>query len=125
MPIKLTSATAVKIERKPLDSSFLLAGGYHPESKTLHLEFKSKDGHGKVLEYSNIPPEKATAVLDAADSHGKAYHEHIRPFYVGAPLGGFEQKDGDVKLAQLQAEQEKKGAAGAIQRVLTGMGKKP
>jgi hypothetical protein len=109
------------IERKPLDSSFLMSGGYHAPSQTLHLEFKDKSGNGKVLYYENVTPEKATQVLDAKDSHGSAYAKYIRPFYVGKPLAPVKQAEGSVKLSELQAEQQRAGAVGAIQRVMDRM----
>jgi KTSC domain-containing protein len=115
----LTSATAIKIERKPLDSSFLISAGYHPESQTLHLEFKDKNGNGQVMQYDNIPADTASAIIDAKDSHGKAYHASVRPFYVGKPLIPRTQED-----AAPPPKAQLKSAVNAIQGRLEAWGKK-
>lgn len=116
----------LQIDRKPLDSSFLLSAGYHPESQTLHLEFKDKSGNGQVMQYEKVPAEVASAVIDA-ESHGKAYHEHIRPTFVGKQLTPRTQSDYPrEQMRSRNAEQmkQKKGAVAAIQGRMEAWGKK-
>lgn len=70
---------------KPVESSQLAAIGYHPETKTLAIEFKSHAKPGapprknSVYHYANVDQEEWDA-FQAAKSHGAHFYAHIKPF---------------------------------------------
>lgn len=56
------------MERSRIESSFLRAIGYSPESQTLEVEFKS----GRIYQYMGVAPETYRALM-AAESVGNFY----------------------------------------------------
>jgi len=75
-------------------SSSLELAGYDPESRTLRLVFKRKQGpqsdrwpFARHYEYHAIPAELYCALLNAP-SIGKFFNRHIRPIYVGHLVKG-------------------------------------
>ena len=61
------------IPRDPLESSAILSAGYHPESRTLAIEFRG----GRVYHLSGVQPDKAAEFL-ASGSHGSYYALNLR-----------------------------------------------
>lgn len=58
-----------------VDSSWLAAVDYQPESATLLVRFKDKQGNFTVTaEYKNIPPELGFGLLNA-ESKGVFFHQ--------------------------------------------------
>lgn len=73
-----------KIEMVPLEggaSSAISALGYDPESRTLHVQFKT----GKTYTHEDVPLEKVAA-LTGARSVGSYYNTRIRPRHPGKIL---------------------------------------
>lgn len=67
------------IDRAPVsNSSAFTSVGYHPDTQTLALEFKS----GGVHHYTGVTQDEADALL-GAESIGKHFHAHIKPHYAG------------------------------------------
>lgn len=64
-----------------VESSSILAMGYDPEQRELHIQFKT----GKIYIYEGVPQEVYDHML-AADSIGSYFHKFIRSAY-GARLG--------------------------------------
>lgn len=61
------------IDRQPITSSAFTSVGYHPDTQTLAVEFKS----GGVHHYTGVSQDDADALL-AAESIGKHFHQHIK-----------------------------------------------
>lgn len=62
-----------KIEMTPVKSSSISEVGYDPESRTLHVRFKT----GASYEHKDVPLEKYASFTGAA-SAGKFYNTKIR-----------------------------------------------
>lgn len=56
----------------PVESSNIKAVGYHPESRTMHIQFKS-GGHYR---YADVPPETHEAFM-AAESKGGHFSKNF------------------------------------------------
>lgn len=65
----------------PLDSSVLTGHAYDPDTRTLHLGFKS----GDTWEYRDVPLEKVEALIGNA-SPGQYFGSKIRGHYAGRKL---------------------------------------
>jgi len=62
----------------PIDSSQIHAIGHHPESNTLRIQFKNKDGGaGSIYDYANFTAEHHQAFM-AAESKGSHFGKHIK-----------------------------------------------
>lgn len=72
-----------KIDMTPVKSSSISEVGYDPESRTLHVKFKT----GASYEHTDVPPEKYVA-LTGTESAGKFYNTKIRPAHAVAKLKG-------------------------------------
>lgn len=67
------------IAMQPVVSSQLAAIGHDAESNTLAIQFASKTGAGSLYHYRNFTAEDFTAFA-AAESVGKHFYAHIKPF---------------------------------------------
>lgn len=68
------------IELKPVESSQIHAIGHHPESNTLAVQFKGKDGTpGSIYHYQNFNADQF-AQFSSAESIGSHFYKHIKPF---------------------------------------------
>lgn len=107
------------MDRKPLNSFWLVSSGYDPDSKTMHLEIKDsrkgKDGQTvnrhQIVMYEGVPKETHDGLRAEHDrveagtagaSVGNYFHRAIKPFHVGRPLAKQEQPDGSVSWKDLQ-----------------------
>jgi len=62
-----------------VESSQIHAIGHHPESNTLAIQFKSKDGGpGSVYHYDNVTAADFAA-FKGAESIGSHFYKHIKP----------------------------------------------
>lgn len=75
----MTTNTVGKIALDVVESSQIHAIGYHAESQTLAIQFKSKAGAGSIYHYSNFPAEDFAAFRDA-ESKGAHFGKNIKPF---------------------------------------------
>lgn len=66
---------------RQVTSSNVKAVGFHPETGTLVVEFKS----GSKYAYHGVTDVQAKA-LEGAESVGGHFAKHIRPHFVGVPL---------------------------------------
>jgi hypothetical protein len=64
------------MERKPVESSNIESVGYDKATKVLEVKFKS----GSVYQYTNVPPEKHKALVEA-DSVGGYFSANIKEHY--------------------------------------------
>lgn len=67
------------ITMQPVVSSQLAAIGHDAESNTLAIQFASKSDPGSLYHYRNFTAEDFAAFA-AADSVGKHFYAHIKPF---------------------------------------------
>lgn len=65
------------IKLTPVKSSQIYAAGHDPDTKTLALQFKGKNGPGSVYHYPNMSAEKYADFLKAP-SLGKFFAAHIK-----------------------------------------------
>lgn len=72
-------ATRQEITMQPVESSQIAAIGHHAESNTLAIEFTAKNGPGSVYHYQNFTAEQFAAFA-GAESVGKHFYAHIKPF---------------------------------------------
>lgn len=63
----------------PVVSSQLAAIGHCAETNTLAIQFTGKAGPGHLYHYQNFTPEQFAA-LKGAESVGKHFYAHIKPF---------------------------------------------
>lgn len=64
-------------EKKTFQSTQIFEGEYFPETKKMHLTFRTGK---KKYEYDNIPPEVWQGLCDA-ESHGKFFSQAIKARY--------------------------------------------
>jgi hypothetical protein len=65
-------------EKKIFQSTQIFEGEYFPETKILHLTFRTGK---KKYEYQNVPPEVWQGLCEA-ESHGKFFSQAIKMRYV-------------------------------------------
>ena len=63
----------IAMQLQPVKSSNIKAVGYHPESKTLRVQFANDAVH----EYANVEPHEHQALVNAP-SIGSHFHKNIR-----------------------------------------------
>ena len=61
----------------PCESSQIAAHGYHPETQTLALQFRSKAGPGSTYTYANFTQDDYDAFVKS-DSLGKHFGQFIK-----------------------------------------------
>lgn len=61
------------MKRSPVSSSNLEAVGYHPESRTLEVEFR----HGGVYQYFEVPMHRYVGLMTST-SKGSFFHQFIK-----------------------------------------------
>ncbi len=66
-----------EIAMSQVESSQLHAIGHHPESNTLAIQFKGKEGAGSTYHYSNFSAEDFAA-FQKAESFGAHFGKHIK-----------------------------------------------
>jgi len=64
------------MERKPVNSTDLVAVGYDAGSRTLEVEFKE----GRVYQYLDVPPDVYDGLM-CAESLGKYFYAYIITYY--------------------------------------------
>lgn len=75
---KATAVTVVTMDE--IVSSQLHSIGHHPESNTLAIRFKAKDGSPAALyHYANVTAEEFAA-FKGAESIGSHFYKNIKPF---------------------------------------------
>lgn len=67
----------MSIPMTSVESSQIAAIGHDPETNTLAVQFKGKNGPGAVYHYRNFPARKFDAFM-AAESKGKFFGENVR-----------------------------------------------
>lgn len=67
----------------PVDSSNLASVGYDPDSRDLHVRFKS----GATHRYAGVSAEHHAGLM-ASDSKGKYFHANIRNAYPSEKVDG-------------------------------------
>lgn len=68
---------------QPVESSNIGAIGYDPDTLTMHIEFRGKNGKPpRLYEYQGVSPVQHAALLKA-DSVGSHFHAHIRNRFTG------------------------------------------
>jgi hypothetical protein len=67
------------IDLSPVESSHIAAIGYHPESQTMAVQFKSNDQY--VYHYAGVSPDKYDEFKNAL-SIGQYFHMHVRGKHV-------------------------------------------
>lgn len=73
-------------------SSQLHSIGHHPESSTLAIRFKAKDGSPAALyHYANVTAEEFAA-FKGAESIGSHFYKNIKPFATKYPFVCVEKK---------------------------------
>jgi len=76
--------TAAQIDTTPItldsvDSSQIAAIGHNPETDTLAIRFRSKDGgEGSLYHYANVTTDDFSAFKNAV-SVGSHFYKHIKP----------------------------------------------
>ena len=60
----------------PCESSRIAAHGFDPQTSTLALQFKAKDGPGSLYHYAGVPADLYEE-LKGAESFGKFFGSHI------------------------------------------------
>lgn len=78
----------MSIAMQSVRSSSVRAVGYDTASKTLAIEFNSKDARmpGRIYHYANVPPEEHQALLSAT-SIGAHFARVIKARYPGKVIG--------------------------------------
>lgn len=66
------------IDLQPVESSQIAAIGHNPETNTLAIQFKKKDGPGSVYHYANFTADDFAA-FKGAESIGSHFGQHIKP----------------------------------------------
>jgi hypothetical protein len=66
------------IELTPVESSQIHAIGHDPETNTLAIQFKGKNGPGSVYHYENFPADKFEQ-FKGAESIGRYFGANIKP----------------------------------------------
>jgi len=62
------------IERKPVDSSQIHNVGYDPDTKTMEIQFKNRDGApGSVYSYANVEQAVADDFFREKDENGEKW----------------------------------------------------
>lgn len=85
-----TTTSAITMDE--VESSQIFAIGYHAETSTLAIRFKTKDGEPAALyHYEQVTPEDFKAFRDAA-SIGSYFYRHIKPYDVKYPYVCIEKK---------------------------------
>lgn len=80
MSTEATNANAVQlITMQPVESSQIHAIGHAPETNTLAIQFKGKNGPTSVHHYDNVDAEQFAA-FRSAESVGSHFYKHIKPF---------------------------------------------
>lgn len=69
------------MELRPLNSSFVIAHHYDPETKVMHLQFRS----GKTYKYEDVPADVHKDLTEAS-SPGGFFHQHIKSRFTGVPV---------------------------------------
>lgn len=70
--------TTNTIPLTPVTSSQIHAIGHDPETNTLAIQFKAKNGEGSIYHYSNFTPEQF-AEFKGAESIGSHFKRVIKP----------------------------------------------
>ncbi len=75
------------MELKPVsESSHIHAVGHDPATRTLHVQFKDKEGNpGHTYQYGGVTQQQHNDFM-LADSKGKHFQQHIRPKHEGLKL---------------------------------------
>ncbi len=82
----MSKLTTVKSTMQPVNSSHIHAVGHNPETRTLHIQFKDKDGNPThTYEYGGVTTQQHQDLM-LADSQGKHFQKHIRPKHEGRKL---------------------------------------
>ncbi len=85
-------AAPIVIAMDEIVSSQLHSIGHHPESNTLAIRFKAKDGSPTSLyHYQNVTDEDFAA-FKGAESIGSHFYKHIKPFATKYPFVCIEKK---------------------------------
>lgn len=61
----------------PVKSSQIHGLGYDATTKTMAVQFKSKDGPGSIYHYANVSPEQFST-FQGAESIGKHFGAHFK-----------------------------------------------
>lgn len=64
------------MQRKPVDSTDLVAVGYDAATRTLEVEFKGN----RVYHYLDVPPDVYDGLM-RAESHGTYFYAYIITYY--------------------------------------------
>lgn len=87
---KATAVTVVTMDE--IVSSQLHGIGHHPESNTLAIRFKAKDGSPAALYYyANVTADEFAA-FKGAESIGSHFYKNIKPFAAKYPFVCIEKK---------------------------------
>lgn len=87
---KATAPTVIAMDE--IVSSQLHSIGHHPESNTLAIRFKAKDGSPAALyHYENVTAEEFSA-FKGAESIGSHFYKNIKPFATKYPFVCIEKK---------------------------------
>jgi hypothetical protein len=87
----MTTTKLPQITLKPCVSKQLHAYGWCPNTNTLDIQFKGKNGPGSTYRYSNVSAEDYAA-LEAAESKGKHFGQHIKPHKEKYPFSKLEEE---------------------------------
>jgi hypothetical protein len=68
------------IPTEPVQSSNIEAIGYHRQTQTLRIAFKSREGPPRVYDYPMVPEREYQKLMEA-ESKGRFFNSRIKPMY--------------------------------------------
>ncbi|MCW5141088.1 KTSC domain-containing protein [Burkholderia cenocepacia] len=88
----MPAPTVLRIDMTPVESSQIHSIGYDPQTSTLAIRFKNKDGEPTSLyHYDDFTPSNFDA-FRKAESIGSHFYRHIKPFPERFPYTRIESK---------------------------------
>jgi hypothetical protein len=88
-----TATTTPQIDMQPVESSQIHSIGHDASTNTLAIRFKDRatSAPTSLYHYDNVTPDDFTA-FQSAESIGKHFGKHIKPYDVKYPFRQIEKK---------------------------------